>query len=141
MLPQLVPRLWPFLSHTNRTVRHSCLQVLLSLLPSGKREGEPEPTGKKSGGNFEEGGRGERGKVEGGGSEGEGEAAMEEGQCPAWLGAVLQGALCHLFQRLALEGDKANTDLALQVYIYVCTCEHTPVSIASCGKLYTLPLS
>ncbi|CAI8034563.1 TATA-binding protein-associated factor 172 [Geodia barretti] len=35
---------------------------------------------------------------------------------PTWLGAVLQGALCHLFQRLALEGDKENTDLALQVW-------------------------
>ena len=31
-LGQLVPRLWPFLSHSNCSVRLSCLQVLLCLL-------------------------------------------------------------------------------------------------------------
>ncbi|CAI8034567.1 TATA-binding protein-associated factor 172, partial [Geodia barretti] len=37
-LSQLAPRLWPFLSHTNRRVRLSCLRVLLSLLESGQRK-------------------------------------------------------------------------------------------------------
>ena len=48
---------------------------------------------------------------------GESEAGKEKR--PTWLGPVLQGALCHLFQQLALEGDKGNTDLALQV------CNHS----------------
>ena len=56
-----------------------------------------------------EGGR----ESEGGG----GAESQRSGQVvsPPWLGAVLQGALCHLFQRLALEADKANIDLAHKV--------------------------
>ena len=110
-LPQLVPRLWPFLSHTNRSVRLSCLQVLLSLLESGQR---------KNGG----GGGGDRGNIGSGdmdtsevNEEGMGRSEAGEEKRPTWLGAVLQGALCHLFQRLALEGDKENSDLALQVVV------------------------
>ena len=45
-----------------------------------------------------------------------------------WLKAILQGTLCHLFQRLTLEGDKTNMDLAHQVSEHLilrtvtCTC-------------------
>ena len=127
-LSQLAPRLWPFLSHTNRRVRLSCLRVLLSLLESGQRKNR----GGGRGGDSEGGEEMERSE---GGEEMERREAVEEGgevteegmemerseageeKRPTWLGAVLQGALCHLFQRLALEGDKENTDLALQVMV------------------------
>lgn len=36
MLTTLVPRLWPFLSHTITSVRLSCLKALLTLLHTGK---------------------------------------------------------------------------------------------------------
>ena len=35
--------------------------------------------------------------------------------CLPWLAVILQGVLCHLYQRLALEGDKSNADLTHQV--------------------------
>ena len=133
-LSQLAPRLWPFLSHTNRRVRLSCLRVLLSLLESGQRKNRGGGRGGDSeGGERSEGGE-EMERSEGG-EEMERREAVEEGgevteegmemersetgeeKRPTWLGAVLQGALCHLFQRLALEGDKENTDLALQVMV------------------------
>ena len=124
-LSQLAPRLWPFLSHTNRRVRLSCLRVLLSLLESGQRKNR----GGGRGGDSEGGERSEGGEemerreaVEEGGEVTEEGMEMERSEAgeekrPTWLGAVLQGALCHLFQRLALEGDKENTDLTLQVVV------------------------
>ena len=36
LLTTLVPRLWPFLSHTITSVRLSCLNALLTLLHTGK---------------------------------------------------------------------------------------------------------
>ena len=109
-LSSLVPRLWPFLSHANRAVRRSCLQVLLSLLCNGRRERGGEGTG----GGSEEGGSGK-------------EEKMDTGDigCLPWLAVILQGALCHLFQRLALEGDKSNADLThqvstLHIHVHVC---------------------
>jgi hypothetical protein len=36
MLTTLVPRLWPFLSHTITSVRQSCLKALLTLLHTGQ---------------------------------------------------------------------------------------------------------
>ena len=124
-LSQLAPRLWPFLSHTNRRVRLSCLRVLLSLLESGQRKnrgggrgGDSEGEERSEGGEEME----RREAVEEGGEVTEEGMEMERSEAgeekrPTWLGAVLQGALCHLFQRLALEGDKENTDLTLQVVV------------------------
>lgn len=46
------------------------------------------------------------------------EAESKERRALPWLSSILQGALCHLFQRLALEGDKSNMDLTQQVKMY-----------------------
>ena len=50
----------------------------------------------------------------------EGGVANRSGQ--GWLGVVLQGALCHLFQRLALEPVKTIADLTYQVSSYIHYC-------------------
>lgn len=40
-----------------------------------------------------------------------------------WLPPILQESLCHLFQHLTLEGDRANVELANKACtMYVCTC-------------------
>lgn len=46
------------------------------------------------------------------------EAESKERRALPWLSGILQGTLCHLFQRLALEGDKSNMDLTQQVNMY-----------------------
>ena len=50
----------------------------------------------------------------------EGGVANRSGR--GWLGVVLQGALCHLFQRLALEPVKTIADLTYQVSSYIHYC-------------------
>lgn len=137
-LSSLVPRLWPFLSHTNKTVRQSCLQVLLSLMKSRKQgqRGEPDRGGHTAEGTVETavvketcGREGECGPeiknidvqktADGYLLEDYKMDTRQPGkkECPQWLASILQGTLCQLFQRLALEGDNSNADLAHQVYL------------------------
>ena len=44
-----------------------------------------------------------------------GQADGKERSALPWLSGILQGALCHLFQRLVLEGDRSNMALTKQV--------------------------
>lgn len=132
-LSSLVPRLWPFLSHTSKAVRQSCLQVLLSLVNTGERGTSQDITDVKgrlvstdrgceqnhegmevSGGGVEE--DTERVKLQ---REAEGQAGDKERNVLPWLSGILQGALCHLFQRLVLEGDRSNMTLTQQVRVRI----------------------
>lgn len=54
----------------------------------------------------------ERGKLQ---REARGQAEGKERSALPWLSGILQGALCHLFQRLVLEGDRSNMALTQQV--------------------------
>ena len=97
-LDTLVPRLWPFLSHTIASVRFSCLKVLQTLLhmtrsaTAAAAEDEPMLTnaGPKP--------------------TSSGPASLE------WLRLILQSTLCQVFQRFALEGDEGNRELVHQVW-------------------------
>ena len=129
-LSSLVPRLWPFLSHTSKAVRQSCLQVLLSLVNTGERETTQDGKGRLvstdrgceqnhegmevSGGGVEE--DTERVKLQ---REAGGQAGDKERNTLPWLSGILQGALCHLFQRLVLEGDRSNMALTQQVRVRI----------------------
>lgn len=56
------------------------------------------------------------------GSQEDGVEGEVKSKCLPWLAVILQGALCHLFQRLALEGDRSNIDLTHQVkFTNACT--------------------
>ena len=57
--------------------------------------------------------------------------SQEERRRLPWLAPILQGALCHLFQRFALEGDKSNMDLTHQVQWTTCNV-HTYGSVIQC---------
>ena len=137
-LHNLVPRLWPFLSHTIGSVRVSSLNALLTLVnlrgegggEGEGGEGEGGGEGKESGG--ERGGGGGRGVTDSGeaGNKEEGiknedagkeEVKAEEGLRGegvggvAWLRVILQGLMCQIFQRFALEGDDKNRILLHKV--------------------------
>jgi TATA-binding protein-associated factor len=71
----LVPRLWPFLGHTIRSVRKSTLDALLTLLGLKDSSSPPE---QECGVKVHEAG---------------------------WLRVVLRTLLCQVFQRFALEGE------------------------------------
>ena len=90
-LQDLVPRLWPFLSHSISSVRKSSLQVILLLL--NYTDG---PSAREHAPNAED----HTPSAEGGG--GNGEVRVQE---VGWLKIILRTLLCQLFQRFALEGD------------------------------------
>ena len=48
-----------------------------------------------------------------------GPAGDKERNALPWLSGILQGALCHLFQRLVLEGDRSNMALTQQVRVRI----------------------
>ena len=76
-------------------------------------------------------------KVVSGGGVAGGVACGEGRSCPAWLGSILQGALCHLFQRLALEVDKTTANLAYQVHCLIsCTYCVLQILVALSSKTF-----
>lgn len=102
-LHNLVPRLWPFLSHTISSVRRSSLRALLMLL---KLDREAPPPG----------GSGLSGPVTAIAEQGEEVKVQVMGEW--WLkGNLLRSLLCQVFQRLALEGVAENRELLHQVGI------------------------
>lgn len=91
----LVPRLWPFLSHTICSVRKFSLRALLILLDlNDSRSPSANDMVTVASSNNQEV------EVQGGGG---------------WLRMVLQSLLCQLFQRFALEGEEDNRQLLHKV--------------------------
>lgn len=144
-LQNLVPRLWPFLSHTISSVRKSTLEALLTLLglsegensiggssTEGSLAGGASVGGSSTGGSSVAGGSSSQGSsLEGpssggassgvasvGGSSAGGVGAQDgevKVQERGWLKAVVRTLLCQVFQRLALEGETDIRELLHKV--------------------------
>ena len=78
-LPQYIPRVYPFLSHTISTVRSSSLSAIMNLVSTRAQRGA--------------------------------------GETCSWMQELLDGLVCQVFQRLAVEGDEAIRTMCLEVLI------------------------
>ena len=126
----LVPRLWPFLSHTISSVRKSSLKALLMLL--GVDGGHRSLDTPSSSGQCDEmdstGGTTE--------TENTAEVKVHSG---GWLKGVLQTLLCQIFQRFALEGLEDIRQLLHEVLyngsLFVWTCNELILAGMGCRSL------
>ena len=82
---ELIPRLYPFLSHNISSVRASCLFTLRKLIELGCSRSDSDSDS--------------------------GQTVSQRG----WLGPLLQSLLCQLFQHLIVEGKEEIVQTAQQV--------------------------
>ena len=90
ILPQYIPRVYPFLSHTISTVRSSSLSAIMNLVATRAQRGEA-------------------------------------GETCTWIQELLEGLVCQVFQRLAVEGDEAIRTMCLEVLTSI-------IIIIVCGR-------
>ncbi|KAI8045264.1 TATA-binding protein-associated factor 172 [Drosophila gunungcola] len=101
-MAMLVPRLWPFLSHSTSSVRRSTLKTLITLTSADKVKSEPKEEEEKEEQVKDELGQQQKMKLNFGVSD--------------WKWQLLQQALRHIYQRILVEPQADIQALARQVW-------------------------